>query len=272
MPDTQTPHGEHAPLVNEGTFRRIIQFAVRSDGNTYQLLADRILSSIDEYFDIVLSTTYRTEDQWGKLRDEAICWAEKFFGNINKYLPTIINKIQENIYKLFDEQTESIVDRAASIIRNNDRLGMKLPATSNKVCDFARTAVYEEVLKVAASEAMKASLDDIDQISNDSFLKSKKKNELLSLAKRHIQFWQISGDDLNRKTFFAAILENLVKVPSKIGQLITHLRTRPYLDWYNENTDQYELLDALDNSASLLREKNVKNMLGNISLRCVKIS
>jgi serine/threonine-protein kinase len=253
-PSIMTPFGEYAVLINEGTFRRIIQFAVRCDGNTYQSLADRILSSIDEYFDLVFSTTFGTESQWNQLRDEAIKWAERFFEKTQDTLPTIINTIQENILNLFDKQKESIATRAGSLTRNDDQISMKLPPSSYSVRDFVKVAVYEEVLKVAASESMKASLANIDQISNDSLLNNKKRNELLSMAKRHIQFWEISAEDLNRRRFFAIILEHLVRVPIKINRLVTSLRTRLYLDWYQEHPSQYEFLDALDTFANLTNQ------------------
>jgi hypothetical protein len=102
---------------------------------------------------------------------------------------------------------------------------------------------------------MKASFDNIDQILHMDLSMLKKKNELLSLARRHMQLWEISSADLNRKRFFALILEHLVQTPSKIVRFLTSLRARPYLDWYNQNTDQYQLLDALDTYAQLLDEK-----------------
>jgi hypothetical protein len=240
--------------MNERTFRRIIQFTVQSDSNFHQTLADKVLSSIDEYFDLVLSTTYRTEEQWSQLRDEALKWAERFFVTIKYILPSIVDTIHENILKLFDEQKESIAIRAGSLIRNEDQLGMKLPQSSNKVRDFIKIVVYEEVMKVAASEAMNASLTNINKISDDDLLNNKKKNEILSLARRNIHFWEITGEDLNRKTFFATILEHLVRTPVRISRFFTNLRTRPYLTWYNEHTNEYDLLDALDDSANLFNE------------------
>jgi hypothetical protein len=240
--------------MNERTFRRIIQFAVQSDANSHQTLANKILSLIDEYFDLVLSTTYHTEEHWKELRDEALEWAERFFEKITSFLPLIVNTIHDNILKLFDKQTESIANRAGYFIQNEDQLGIKLPPSSKKVHDFVKIAVYEEVMKVAASESMNISLVNIDKIINDDLLNKRKKNELLSMAKRRIQFWEISGEDLNRKRFFAVILQHLVKAPKRIGRFFTILRARPYRDWYNDNTSEFELLDALDNYAKLFNE------------------
>jgi serine/threonine-protein kinase RIO1 len=240
--------------MNERTFPRIIQFAVQSDANSYQTLADRILSSIDEYFDLVLSTTYRTEEQWEQLRNEALEWAERFFDKIKSTLPLIVDTIHQNILNLFDKQKESIAERAGYFTRTDNQLGFSLPSTSKRVCDFVRMAVHEEVMKVAASEAMKASLSTIDKIVNDDLLNKKKRNELLSMARRHIEFWEVSGEDLKRRTFFAAILEHLIKTPTRIGRFFTYLRTRPFLDWYDQHTNEFEFLAALDNYASLFNE------------------
>ena len=181
-------------------------------------------------------------------------WANQFFEKVKETFPTIIDTIQANILSVFDKQKESIADRAGNRIRNENSSGIQLSPISNRVRDFVQIAVYEEVLKVAASESMKASLAQIDQMSYEALLNNKKRNELLAMAKRHIQFWEISGEDLNRKKLFATILEHLVRVPERLNRLVTSLRTRPYLDWYQANTSEYELLDALDNSAKLTNE------------------
>lgn len=249
-----TPFGEFADLINEGTFRRIIVFAVQSESKAYRTLADKIIVSIDEYFDLVLSASCRTEGQWKILREEALHWTNRFFDKVRETFPTIIDTIQENILMVFDKQKESIADRAGNRIRNENTSGLQLSPISNRVRDFVQIAVYEEVLKVAASESMKTSLAEIDQLSYDDLLNTKKRNELLAMAKRHMQFWEISGEDLNRKTLLATILEHLVRVPERFNRIVTSIRALPNLDWYQDHASQYHLLDALDNSARLTNE------------------
>ena len=268
VPQALTLYRDFAGIMNEGTFRRIILFGVRSEGNAYQALADKIISSIDEYFDLVLSAAYRTEGQWNILREHAIKWATRFFEKVKETFPTIIATIVENILTVFDKQQESIAVRAGSRIRRDDLSSTRhLTPTSNKVRDFVQIAVNEEVFKVAASESMKTALIQIDQMSNDDVLNDKKRNELLSMAKRHIQFWEVSGEDLNRRKFLATILEHLVRAPQRIGRLFTSLRTRPFLDWYNANTSEYDLMDALDNSANLTNESKRQEFARNYLIK-----
>ena len=254
IPNDITPFSEFAHFLNDRTFPRIIQFAVRSDGKAYQALANRVLSSIDEYFDLVFSTTYGSVDQWNQLRDESMQWAQQFFSNVRDALPNIINNIQTSILNLFDQQRELIATRAGNLTRDEVQTGMILPPSAYRVRDFVKIAVYEEVMKVAASESMRASLVDIDEICNDHFLNRKKRNELLSMAKRHIQFWEISGEELNQRSFFAAILEHLVQVPEAISRIVSDIRTRFYTNWISENTTQYSLMDSLDRNAQLTNQ------------------
>lgn len=249
-----TPHNSYANIMNERTFERIIQFTAKSDSNLYEILGDRVLSLIDEYFDIVLSTTLRTENQWKELRDESLEWAERFFEKIRLAFPLIVNTIHGNILRSFDEQKEDIALRAGTFVRNDQQSGTIFPPNTTTVHQFVRIAVYEEIMKVAASQAMKDSLSKIDQIMNDNSLNKKKKNELLTTVRRYIPFWEITGEDLNRRRLFTIILEHVVNAPGRIGRFFMSLRTRPFLDWYNIHADQLEDLATLDTYASLFNQ------------------
>ena len=276
VPQEETCHQNCAEIMNTQTFNRILKFVVESDKSSYEILAEKLLSSIDEYFDLVLSTTFRTQYQWQLLRDEAITWSDRFFHKIKETLPIIIDEIHGNILKVFDERKESITMRSGKFIENEKECaGIQLPTSSRRVCDFVKVAVYEEVIKVAASEAMNSSIAKIEQIINDDLLKNRRKNELLTTSKRHIQFWQISGADLNRRRFFTAILEHLLQAPSAISRFLNKIRIGPFLEWYDKNDRQsrFELLEALDNNEHLFNEAKrqayakhlLENMRGIIS-------
>ncbi|CAF1353498.1 unnamed protein product, partial [Rotaria sordida] len=138
---------EYSNLINTSSFQRLVEYAVKAYSAPTLTLARDILSTIDDYFDMTVSTSVRLPNQWKALRDEAIEWGRKFFDEYKEILPTLTNDLTTNILDLLERSKQEIVKQAALMIRNDDPIDRLLQDNRKTIIDYVRIAVQEQVIK-----------------------------------------------------------------------------------------------------------------------------
>ena len=104
-------------MINENTFRQIINFAANEYKQPSELLAKDILMSIEDYFDFIVGSRARIPDDWDNLLVEAKQWGREFFEEYTKLLPVLLDELIGNINSLLEEQKKEISEKAAKLVR-----------------------------------------------------------------------------------------------------------------------------------------------------------
>ncbi|CAF1275131.1 unnamed protein product [Rotaria sp. Silwood1] len=122
VPGNFDPWETYTNVINTTSFRRIVAFAVEAySAPTLALMRD-MLATVDDYFDLTVSTADRLPKQWAALHDEAIEWGCHFFDEYEKVLPELIDDLVANILHLFEELKPQIAHQAALIKRTEDSI------------------------------------------------------------------------------------------------------------------------------------------------------
>ena len=264
---------KYTNLINTGTFQRIVQFAVESYSAPTLTLAQDILTTVEDYFDLVASTTLRGPRQWDILEREAVAWGNKFFDEYEKIVPNLIDQLIGNILILFQELQPQIVRQAALINRRGDHIDTLLQDNAKTVRDYIRLAVQEQIVKVATNQVIIDRREEIKTLLSHHFEQSRRlrKNELLANAQRHV-LGEITIEVLQKTTSFNNFLDNLIKIPMRCNRFWLSLPTR--LSNYrkelynqfvqskisNHGDDVYKLLDAMDTYNTLSSEEGRREL------------
>ena len=272
IPKGFDPWEKYTDLINVATFQRIIKFAVESYSASTLVLAHDILATVNDYFDLVVSTTVRVPSQWCSLRDEAIQWSCQFFDEYDKLLPTLTDELTANILKLFEELKPQIARQAALIVRADDPIDTLLRDNAKSVRDYMRLAIQEQVIKVAANNLIINRRDQIKDLISNHYQQQRgqRKNELLAISQRQV-LGEISAEALKQTDAFNSFFHNLLQIPMRLNRFRLSLPTRfgAYRkELYNrfvqakimdgDVADVYKLLDAMDAYATLSNEESRK--------------
>ena len=232
-------------------------------------LARGMLAAVDNYFDLLVSTTFRAPEQWKILLEEATEWGSKFFDEYEKLLPKLVDDLMTNIFELLDELKLQITHQAALIIRTDDPVDALLQHSTKTIQDYIRLTVQEQVIKVAANNVITTRRDQVRALVENHFQQQHglHKNELLSINQRGV-LSEISMEVLQQTSLFNVFLHNLTKIPRKFTRFWRGLPTRlsaNYRDRYNRIVNRrirrgkdnvYQLLDAMDACSTLSNEIN----------------
>ncbi|CAF1091035.1 unnamed protein product [Rotaria sp. Silwood1] len=161
VPGDFDPWEEYSNLINTFSFQRLVEYVVKAYSTPTLTLARDILFTIDDYFDVTVSTSVRLPNQWKALRDEAIKWGRKFFDEYKKILPTLTDDLTTNILNLLERSKGEIVKQAALMIRNDDPIDRLLQDSRKTIIDYVRIAVQEQVIKVAANDVIIKRRDEV---------------------------------------------------------------------------------------------------------------
>jgi len=269
IPGDFDPWETYTNMINTASFRRIVQFSAEAYSMPTLALARDMLATVDDYFDLVVSTTLRLPHQWDTLRDEAMEWGRSFFDEYKKLLPTLVDDLMTNILQLLEELKPQIGRQAALVIRTDDPIDILLQDNSKTIQDYIRLAVQEQVIKVAANNVIITRRDQVKDSIAIHFQRQRgvRKNELLTIAQRQV-LSEISVDVLQQTKFLDIFVDNLVKISLGFSRFFRSLPTRLSAyqkDLYNRfvqtkitsgDNDVYELLAAMDTYATLSNESN----------------
>ena len=271
IPNAYDPWEKYTNLINTATFERIVQFAVESYSAPTLALAHDILATVDDYFDLVVSTTFRGPRQWDALRREAIDWGKEFFDQYEKILPNLTDQLIDNILHLFNELQPQIIHQAALIRRTDDRIDALSQDNAKTIRDYIRLAVQEQIIKVAANDVIIGRREEVKTLISHHFEQSRRlrKNELLATAQRQV-LGEITGQVLQQTTSFNIFLDNLIKIPMRCSRFWLSLPTRLSnyrRESYNQfvqskitDDDTYRLLDAMDTYNTLSNEEGRRQL------------
>lgn len=273
VPGEYDPWEKYTNLINAGTFQRIVQFTVESHSAPTLILAQDIFAMVEDYFDLVASTTLRGTREWSTLEKEAIAWGNKFFDEYEKLVPNLIDQLLENISQLFDELQPQIVRQAILINRRGDPIDTLLQDNAKTIRDYIQLAVQEQIVKVAANQVIISRRDEIKNLLNHHFEQSRRlrKNELLANAQRHV-LGEITTEVLQKTTSLNNFLDNLIKIPMRCNRFWLSLPSRLSnyrKEWYNQfvqskitdsGDDVYQLLDAMDTYNTLSNEEGRRQL------------
>jgi len=254
-------------LINTNSFQRIVQFSAEAYSMPTLTLARDMLATVDDYFDLVTSTTHRLPTQLDTLRDEALEWGRSFFEEYEKLLPALVDDLMTNILKLFEELKQQIARQAALITRAGDPIDTLLQDNSKNVRDYIQLAVQEQIIKVAANNVIIARRDQVTALIASHFQRQRgqRKNELLSIAQRQV-LSEISVEVLQQTSLFYVFLDNLIKLPIRCSRFWRSLPTRlsayrkeiynrfVHTQIMSDDDNVYKLLDAMDAYATLSNE------------------
>jgi hypothetical protein len=263
------PWENYTNLINTATFQRIVKFSVESYSASSLTIARDMLATVDDYFDLVVSTTLRTPQQWDALRQEAIEWGRNFFDEYERIVPTLIDNLIIEMSHLLEELKPQITRQAALTSRTNDPIDSLLRDNAKSIRDYIQLAVQEQIVKVAANKVITTKREEIADLIVNHFEQQRglRKNELLSISRRHV-LDEISAAVLEQTTGFNSFLDTLVKVPMICLRFCRSLPTRLSAykkEFYNrfiqskimannDDDDVYRLLDAMDAYATLSNE------------------
>lgn len=267
IPKDFDPWEIYTNLINTATFQRIVEFAVESYAAPTLLLAKDILATIDDYFDLVVSTTLRIPTQWEALRVEALDWGRTFFDEYEKILPSITDNLIENIFKLFEELKSQIARQAALTQRTDDPIDSLLQDNAKSVRDYVRLAVQEQVIKVAANDVIINKRDEIRALIAGHFQRQHdlRKNELLVISQRQV-LGELPVGVLQQNYSLNIFVSFITRISIGWTRFRLSLPTRLSAykkEFYNRflqskvmNDDKgvYELLDAMDAYSTLSNE------------------
>lgn len=267
FPGDYDPWETYTNMINSSSFLRIIQFLVESYSKQTRTLARDMRGTIDDYFDLIVSTTLRTPNQWKNLCEEAEKWGIKFFDEYEKVIPLLANDLIDNISLVLGEVQNQIICQASMKIRRDDPIGNLLTNKSKGIQDYIRLAFREQVIKVAANKVIIKRRDEVKNIIQDHFdsRHGLRKNELLAIAQRQV-LSEISTETLQHVGLIDSLLENMMKIsvpirrfwlslPSRLSSYCQHIYNafihKRVMDGHK---DVYNLLDAMDAYATLSNE------------------
>jgi hypothetical protein len=263
------PWEKYTNLININSFRRIVKFAVETYSMPTLTLARDMLATVDDYFDLIVSSTPRVPNQWDYLRNETIEWGQHFYDEYRKILPTLVDDLMTNIFQLLTELKPQIIRQAVLTIRTDDPIDTLLQDNSKTIKDYIRLAVQEQVIKVAVNNVISTRRDQVKALIANHFQQQRglRKNELLCTAQRQV-LNEISVEMLQRTSLFDTFLDNLARISTRCIRFWRGLPTRLsayHTNRYNQivdrrimkgKTDVYQLLDAMDACLTLLNENN----------------
>ncbi|CAF1490379.1 unnamed protein product [Adineta ricciae] len=270
IPPDYDPWENYTTLINDTSFRRIVEFAVKTFSMPILATANDLLVSVDNYFDLLATTTPRPAEQWKVLHDEALKWGEAFFEKFTTVMPDLVSGLMNNIQQLFEHLKGSIAQRAAAIERHDDPIDQLLEDSAKTIRDYLQLAVREQIIKVATNQTIVQQRDIIRQKIAVHFQgqKSIRKNELLTLAQRNV-LGEFSVELLDNTNWFNSIIDGIVKLRIGIRRYFCslpskwHTLTREKLSRLSESEttmvedeDVFSLLDAMDTYATLSNENN----------------
>ena len=267
-PRDYDPWETYTNHINSSTFQRIVRFTVESYSDSSLLLAEDILRTVDDYFDLVVSTTSRSSQQWTQLREEAIDWGQKFFEEYAKLIPNLTDELHENILSTFDRVKTEIIRQAALTVRTDDRIDTLLRDNEKTVREYVRIAVQEQIIKVAANQTIINKCDQVKNLIANHFppKRFQAQNELLSLSQRQV-LTDISPRTLQQSKDLNQFISVITSVQMRFSRFWRSLPTR--LSGYrkefynhfiqtkveeNKAEDVYDLLVAMDEYATLSNE------------------
>ena len=209
------------------SIRRIVQFTVDSFSMPIRAVTRDMLDRVANYFDLMDSTTQRTAEQWGKLRQEAFDWGERFFSEFAGSIPTLIDELLERIRRLIEEHQGEIVRQAADLERPGDPFEHILTDKRKRIRDYVRLAVQEKIIKVATNQVISEQSKKIMTDMTPHFEQQRRVrgNELLVIAQRQT-LAEIRAGVLGDKSRFAFFLDNLLKLPMIIGRFSRSIPVR----------------------------------------------
>ena len=270
-PSDYDPWEQYTVLINSGSFRRIVHFAVETFSMPALATANDLLTMVDNYFDLLVTTTPRPTEQWLILRDEALKWGGEFFAEFIELMPTLVDQLMNNIQGLFEHLKGPIAQRAAAVERHDDPIDQLLQDNAKSIREYLQLAVREQIIKVAANKTIIEQRDNIREKIAVHFQRQKgmRKNELLTLAQRQV-LQEVSIDVLENTKWFNSILDGIMKVKMRMIRYFCSLPSRwhslareklsrlsesqtPTID---DDDDVFTLLDAMDAYATLSNENN----------------
>jgi serine/threonine protein kinase len=248
-----------ATQMTESAILHIIQFTVKTDLERPFNIADKILNSIDSFFQFSLTTSHRDPNQWKKICNDAKSWGETFFKKFQEEKAVPVDIAYRNILRYFDQCSANICKRAVKRERINDPLESKTQQiTKSNIKQFIEIAVQEEVIKVAVNEIINKTKDALRLSITHEIAINLDNNELLLAAQRQVLI-DISATELEQRTWLESILLNISMVPTTISRMVKGIRTqwdieywnktkledfqtKEEYDAYNEALDSYEVL------------------------------
>ncbi|CAF1227141.1 unnamed protein product [Adineta ricciae] len=269
VPKDFDPWEVYTDTINTNTFRRIVKFTAEAYSMPTLALARDVLTTVNDYFDLVKSFAVRTSAQLDVLRQESLEWSTSFFDEYENLLPSLIDDLMANIERLFQELKGQIITQATLITRTGDRIDALLQDKSKRIQDYIRLAVQEQILKVAANDVIISKRDEVMSLIAGHFQRPKgqRKNELLTRAQQHV-LSDLSAEILEQTTLFNLFLNGLITIPLVCTRFFLSLPTRCstyFKETYNRfvdtqiqkgdnNDDVYKLLDAMDTYSTLSNE------------------
>ncbi|CAF1490362.1 unnamed protein product [Adineta ricciae] len=269
-PPNYDPWENYTTLINDASFRRIVEFAVKTFSMPILATANDLLVSVDNYSDLLATTTPRPAEQWKILRDEALKWGETFFKGFTELMPDLVSELMNNIQQLFERLKRPIAQRAAAVERRDDPIDQLLEDNAKTIRQYLQLAVREQIIKVATNQTIVQQRDIIrDKISiHFQRQNNMRKNEVLTLAQRHV-LGEISTEFLENTDWLNSILDSIMKLKMGMKRFFCslpskwHSLTREKLSRLSESQttmvedeDVFSLLDSMDAYATLSNENN----------------
>ncbi|CAF3416730.1 unnamed protein product [Rotaria socialis] len=242
--------------------QRIIEYAVKAEMEKPLEMANQVLDKIDSIFNFIASASHRTEEQWKDIRLNAEKWGEHFFQNFQNELSPVAEKVQEKILQRFDQHSTDIIERAVKLERSDDPLHCKTrDVVKTNIKDFIKIAIQEEVIKFAVNETVNESKENIRTTIKNAILINVEKNELLTVAQRHV-LMDVSSDSITQRGLVENMLYQLSLAPSVLLRLVRGFSAVAYQDhWNTLNTTVlkakekfYVMMDAMDSFSVLNNE------------------
>ncbi|CAF3876527.1 unnamed protein product [Didymodactylos carnosus] len=270
----QQPTDPMEIIMKNNTINRIISFAAKHDLKSIKQVSEIILTVIDAFFDFVLITNRRSQNEWDKLRDEAFQWGKSFFQEYRLKIDYIVNEINRRLPQRFRERRDNIEKRAvincergrwwqrnaavrlavepfivADICANDDVLDFKPPGDRNtpisswdpNYCHkkFLELIVENEIFKPVFTEVLCSTNNDTSLVINQQLLSvCSTKNELLNAAYREI-----------------------LKYTNDMGVFLRHRNVMNVVDKFNEKEYIREFLQDFENKLST-RSEEIRNSIG----------
>jgi hypothetical protein len=247
LPKPRSVLPQCATSMTDSAILSIIQYAVKTDLEQPYILINKILNSIDSFFQFSLSTSHRDPNQWKKISHDAQAWGITFFKRFQEQMAVREDIAYTNILLYFDQCSSNICERAVKLNRLNDPLESKtLHLTQYGIKQFIEIAVHEEVIKVAVNEiinqtksALRLSITHEISIHLDN-------NELLLAAQRQVLV-DISATELEQRTWLENILLNISMMPMIIKKYVRGIKTRWDVEYYNKaKLDDFQTKEEYD--------------------------
>lgn len=195
----------YGPIMNKNTIERLIQFVANSDLIIAQRVSNSVLPAIEAFFDLVLITSHRTQNQLEELVSDARQWIENYFREhreaFNKFLRDIFKKILNRFQLIKDD----LIRRASQ------------QKTLSNIKLFLQLVIKQEIMKTVVYDAIGSmSKNILDLIlSNQNLMNNVTSNEILISALRSDtnDYYQIINDESKNAGILRYFMMQTITVP-----------------------------------------------------------